>query len=182
LAISAKGDYTVIAVADIAEDGSIYLVHLLRERMPGAKLVTAIQTSYDAYRPFLVFVEDVAFQRLVIEQCRMKRIPVKGVRPEGDKLSRSVMLQCRMEAQQVYFPEGAKWVDDAVSELIEFPNGAHDDIVDALSYLAIEGEKLMRCPPQWKLPEIPVSEEERKKREEEEARLRYIAMVNQGLF
>lgn len=39
----------------------------------------------------------------------------------------------RVEAGQVYLPEGAPWTEDFVSEHAEFPSGTHDDQVDALS-------------------------------------------------
>ena len=39
-----------------------------------------------------------------------------------------------MEAGTVFFPQHAEWRDALESELFQFPNGAHDDIVDCLSH------------------------------------------------
>ena len=38
-----------------------------------------------------------------------------------------------MEAGRVWFPKGRKWAEELVDELITFPNGAHDDQVDAMT-------------------------------------------------
>jgi hypothetical protein len=34
------------------------------------------------------------------------------------------------------FPEGAPWLGQAEQELLRFPAGAHDDVVDALAWAA----------------------------------------------
>jgi len=41
----------------------------------------------------------------------------------------------RIEAGDVYIPTVARWLDDFRNELMAFPNGKHDDQVDALSQL-----------------------------------------------
>ncbi len=38
---------------------------------------------------------------------------------------------------QLLLPAGAPWLPDAIHELLMFPNGTHDDIVDVISYGAI---------------------------------------------
>lgn len=181
LAISAKGDYTVIAVADLAPTGEIYIVHLIRERMSSTKIVPSIEAVNKAYQPLLIFIEDVAFQKLVIDQCRQLRIPVKGVKPVGDKVSRSVLLQCKFEALQFFMPKDAPWREQAEEELSEFPGGAHDDIPDTFSYLAQEAERLMRHPPQWKQEVKPLTKEEAEKQAIKKAAEREWAMINQGI-
>ena len=38
-----------------------------------------------------------------------------------------------MESGRVWIPKHKKWADDLVEELIQFPNAAHEDQVDALT-------------------------------------------------
>jgi predicted phage terminase large subunit-like protein len=40
-----------------------------------------------------------------------------------------------LEARKVLLPEDAPWLDELRCELLAFPNGKHDDQVDALSQL-----------------------------------------------
>ncbi len=163
LAISTKGDYTVLAVVDVHPDGSLYVVHIHRERMAGPKIIPTIRAIHETYKPTIIYVEDVAFQRLIITEARAQGMPVRGVKPEGDKVSRSVMLQVRVENRQVFFPKEKGWVEAAVEELADFPNAPHDDIVDALSYAAIEGNRLHRRLPARTNPLTP-EEAEAKRR------------------
>lgn len=41
-----------------------------------------------------------------------------------------------MQQGRVVFPEGAAWLGQAEQELLRFPAGAHDDVVDALAWAA----------------------------------------------
>ncbi|MCH9809490.1 MAG: phage terminase large subunit [Alphaproteobacteria bacterium] len=41
----------------------------------------------------------------------------------------------KLEAGCVHLPRRAAWLDDFLNELLAFPNGTHDDQVDALSQL-----------------------------------------------
>ena len=165
LAISTKGDYTVIAIADVFPDGTIFLLHVHRERMAGPQIVPTIKMLHSIHRPQIIYVEDVAFQRIIIQECRAQGLPVKPVRPEGDKVTRSIMLQVKMENHQFYMPKEKSWTADVIEELAEFPNAAHDDIVDALSYIAIQGNVLHRRIPEKVQQETP---EDRNKRLNEE--------------
>ncbi len=171
LAISTKGDYTVIAVADVHRDGNLYLVHLHRERMPGPKILPTIKAIHATFGPTIIYIEDVAFQRLIIQEARTQGLPVRGCKPEGDKVSRSVMLQVKIENGQLWLPRDKPYVKDIVDELAEFPNAAHDDQVDALSYIAIEANTLYRRIPEQQQEET-AEEKQRKHNEEFQRRVR----------
>lgn len=56
------------------------------------------------------------------------------LRPLTDKLARARPLQGRMQQGRVYFPAEASWRQECELELLRFPAGAHDDIVDALAW------------------------------------------------
>lgn len=59
------------------------------------------------------------------------------VEPEGGKESRAQACAPRQLAGDVYLLDGAAWLDDFVSELADFPDGKHDDRVDALTQALI---------------------------------------------
>jgi len=50
----------------------------------------------------------------------------------GDKAIRAQSIRGRMELIGLYLPAGAEWLSDLRAELLAFPHGRHDDIVDAL--------------------------------------------------
>ena len=51
-----------------------------------------------------------------------------------DKMARARPLQGRMQQGRVIFPEEAAWRAQAEQELLRFPAGVHDDVVDALAW------------------------------------------------
>ena len=53
--------------------------------------------------------------------------------PEGGKVARAAAVCPLIEAGNVYLPhpDYAPWVGDFIEECAAFPNGAHDDQVDA---------------------------------------------------
>ena len=53
--------------------------------------------------------------------------------PENDKLTRMATQAAKIEAGHVFLPRSAAWLDDFRTELLQFPNGRHDDQVDSLS-------------------------------------------------
>ena len=56
------------------------------------------------------------------------------LKPLSDKLTRARALQGRMQQNRVYFLEDAPWLPQAEQELLRFPAGAHDDVVDAMAW------------------------------------------------
>ena len=65
---------------------------------------------------------------------------VAGVKPVQARTSKEIRARAitpEIESGNVYLPypsdPGNEWVEDLLSELREFPNGKHDDQVDALT-------------------------------------------------
>jgi predicted phage terminase large subunit-like protein len=57
------------------------------------------------------------------------------VNPEGGKVARAAAVSPLIEAGNVYLPhpQFMPWVNDFIEECAAFPNGAHDDQVDAMT-------------------------------------------------
>jgi len=57
------------------------------------------------------------------------------VTPEGGKVARAQAVSPLIEAGNIYLPhpQYAPWVNDFIEECAAFPNGAHDDQVDAMT-------------------------------------------------
>jgi len=64
------------------------------------------------------------------------RLPARPIRPDRDKVTRSRALSARYEAGKVFHVNGAPGIEDLESNMLAFPNGTHDDLVDALVYAA----------------------------------------------
>lgn len=55
--------------------------------------------------------------------------------PITDKSARARPAQAWMQSGRILLPEGQPWVDTLTAELLRFPGGVHDDIVDSLAWL-----------------------------------------------
>src|SRR5690554_3382715 len=57
--------------------------------------------------------------------------------PVKDKMTRAQAIQGRMSMGKVFFPAFAPWYADAVEQMLNFPNGAHDDFVDYIAWAGL---------------------------------------------
>lgn len=153
-ALSEKGgDYTAITIADVSAYGDIIVRDVIRERMSAVKLLPRLQKVDATYNPEFLLIENngvgvAVFQLTRASDLGAKVRPVKtkrGVTDSEDiKVVRSLDLQIAFENHQVWFPLGAPWLAAAEQELIDFPNGQHDDIVDATAHLVTFAKRRTR--------------------------------------
>jgi predicted phage terminase large subunit-like protein len=136
LAISERqtADWSVIAaMSREPSTGIIYIREVERHRVGFAEVLERIEAAAARHRPRLIAVEEVQFQAAVVQELtRTTRLPVRGVRPDRDKLTRFLPMLTRYEQRKVrHDPSGVPaWFRE---ELTAFPDGPHDDGIDALS-------------------------------------------------
>jgi predicted phage terminase large subunit-like protein len=77
--------------------------------------------------------------RKEINEGALRTVVVEEINPRehGKKTDRVVASLPQLEAGMVYLLDGAPWIDAFLGEHGMFPNGQHDDRVDALSQLLI---------------------------------------------
>src|SRR5690606_15172551 len=59
------------------------------------------------------------------------------VTPANDKEQRAQSIAARVAMGKVYFPKDKTWSTKLTDEMLAFPNGTHDDAVDALAYIGL---------------------------------------------
>ncbi len=78
-----------------------------------------------------VGVEANGYQDALVQRLRSDSpVPVRAIRQTRDKLARAMTLQGLVETGRLTFPQSG--ASDLVEELLAFPDGDHDDMVDAL--------------------------------------------------
>jgi predicted phage terminase large subunit-like protein len=133
-----EADYTVIAAWAVTPHSELILLDLERARLEGPDILPAIERMKDRHNLSYIGIEDVSAQLLVVQAARRAGLTVRGLKADRDKVSRAVPATIRMEGELIFFPERATWRHDLESELLTFPRGAHDDMVDVLAYAALE--------------------------------------------
>jgi predicted phage terminase large subunit-like protein len=133
LAISTRddADYTAAVVLG-ANAGNTWVLHAERTRTGFNGALAFIESIARKYNPSIVAVESVQYQAAVVEQLlRNTNLPVQAIKPDRDKLTRFLPLEARYEQGLVWHTGNLQDYED---ELLSFPHGAHDDLVDASAY------------------------------------------------
>ena len=135
-ALSTKqtADYTAAAVWGITPTGKYLLLDMLRARLEAPDVIRRVGALADQWGAQWIGFEQVAYQASLIQFAKAAGLPAHGLPADKDKVSRMLPLAARLEAGDVVFPKDAPWLDELERELLLFPNGAHDDQVDALAY------------------------------------------------
>jgi predicted phage terminase large subunit-like protein len=135
---------------------NLILLGNMKGRYEYPELRRIAQLLYDEYRPDICIVEKKASGQSLIQDMRRGGLPVQDYIPDKDKVSRVHAASPMIEAGRVWLPKHKKWSDDLFTELLQFPNAAHDDQVDAMT-MAIHYMK-----ESWRLthPDDPEFEDE----------------------
>ena len=129
-----SADYFVLGTFALCQNGELLLLEVFRERLEGPDQPTLIMQKYVEYKPVLIGIESANMGLTLYQQLRRSGLPVIELKPDADKYTRAIPAAARYESGTVYHLEGAHWLNDLEAELLAFPNGAHDDQVDVISY------------------------------------------------
>ncbi len=114
--------------------GMHQLIDAWVERVEYPELKRAVAMLAARYSPRAILMEDKASGQSVIQDVRREgMLPIIALQPKGDKLVRVARVTPMIEAGLVALPKNAPWLAAFEAEIAAFPQGAHDDQVDALS-------------------------------------------------
>lgn len=152
LAISteARRDYTVFAVIAVDHEANMYLVDLIRDRIGPNEIIETFFTLNALYNPYEFVVENGTIWRgiqplLASEQFKRGiylNFPHERMTPISDKAVRAKPLQARVTAGVMRFKLTAHWWPIVHNEMLTFPNGKHDDSIDAMAWVCQRVAKL----------------------------------------
>jgi len=117
-------------------DSMFLLGDQVRARMDCPATVQAVRQLSRKWPACIAkLIEDKANGSAVIQMLSREISGLLPVNPEGGKVARAAAISPLIEAGNVYLPHPlfAPWVNDFIEECAAFPNGAHDDQVDAMT-------------------------------------------------
>ena len=140
-----SADYTVVSSYAWDRQGDLVKLGVDRARREGPEILPAIERAVRRWGMSFVAVESTGFQLSVVQagtrpwfdpftQTVRPALPLREVRPSGDKVSRYMPVTARAAAGRLWVPEGAAWAADWEAESAAFPAGDHDDQCDCDSY------------------------------------------------
>jgi predicted phage terminase large subunit-like protein len=111
-----------------------YLLDRINDRLGIVATMRAIEGMSALWPQSLIkLIEDKANGPAVVQMLQVKLPGIIAVNPEGGKVARANAVAPAFESGNVYLPDAmiAPWVVEYVNQLCAFPNGTHDDDVDA---------------------------------------------------
>lgn len=139
-------DWFAIVVVGIDRAGHIWILDIFRDKISDIDVqVDKILDFVAEWKPDRVKVEAVAYQaglaRMVQKKAaeRMMHAPIFPVKPDKSKFRRAVIHSANFAGGLVHVRSDHPLFDIFVSELLSFPKGLNDDMLDAYMH-AVEDQ------------------------------------------
>ena len=139
-----RADSTVLLRVGLDQQNHIYLLDCWWKKAGSDEAVEAmLAMAQQNPRPLIWWAERGHISKSIGPFLRKRMAETQTfmnlveVTPAGDKEQRAQSIAARMAMGYVHFPKHKSWCEKAVSELLSFPNGTHDDFVDAFSYIGL---------------------------------------------
>ena len=130
-------DWSVIACW-LLNEGRYYLKSVWRRRVDYPELKACVIEHAERLNPDTILIEDKGTGSGLIQELKQdtRGFPIIAYSPgTTDKATRMQVQSSKIESGLVFLPTAAPWLDDYLDEFRRFPNGKHDDQVDASSQL-----------------------------------------------
>jgi len=151
-AVSTKqtADLTCLLPGGVDESGVLWILpDLFWKRCDSEEAVSAMVEMMRRRRPFEWFAESGHISKS-IGPFLYKRMREKGcytciteVHPAKDKATRAQSIRGRMSMGMVRWPAYTSWYPDALHQMLSFPVGKNDDLVDTLAHLGAGLDKML---------------------------------------
>lgn len=127
-----RNDWTVGYVMGW-KDGKIYVYHRHKAKIGFNKLLAAINEVSSFYPTVMAkCIEDAANASAAKEQLDLKIPGIVLIPAKDDKVAYAQSWSPIQEARGIVLPDGEEWAEDCIEEHANFPDGSHDDDIDAM--------------------------------------------------
>lgn len=127
-----QGDWTVCTVW-LRYEGVYYLLHMERGVYGFSELRTKYADLNKTYKPAEILFEETTTGIAIKRDDNNWRYKIKLLPIEQDRQGRVYVMQSKFEQGIVQFPSNASFMREVEKELLSYPYGQTDDIVDSIS-------------------------------------------------
>ena len=132
-------DFSVVVTVAVDKDGNRFVLPYYRKRATPMTVAEAILNQVKIYKPDKTRIESVGYQEMLREyirtRCEEEGLFIPGLEiKESPRTSKS----SRLETMEPYFAQNKfymkKNMEELRDELLMYPRGKHDDLLDGLFY------------------------------------------------
>jgi phage uncharacterized protein (putative large terminase), C-terminal domain len=109
------------------------LIDLVHVKMEKPKQLPLMRQAYQDWHPSTQWVATKGLGISLFQDLRANGLPVNKIEEESDKVSRFITACNRISTGTVYFLDTLPHKQEYKTQLLDFPNGDHDDMVDVTS-------------------------------------------------
>ena len=144
-------DFTAAITFGVDVDENIFILDLKHARWDAMEIVENMIDWYELWSPVATGIERTHMQMAIgpflnkrIRERKAYGMYIHEQLPgRRDKELRARSMQGRLAQGKVYFPRSAPWLHKFELELLQFPAGAHDDMVDVFGYAGLLLDELI---------------------------------------
>jgi predicted phage terminase large subunit-like protein len=152
-------DFSVILPFGVDEHDNIWILpDVVRIRATPEVVVERLIELAQKHKPLQIGIEASHITKTIgpFLKRRMQEaklyIPLWDGVPSKDKVARCASIRGRMQQGKVYLPDTPFFREIVFPEIMQFPAGRHDDVVDCFAWAGIMLEQLITAAP---LPNAP---------------------------
>ena len=141
ISLEKQADYSAIVTVGVDQYSNLYILDIVRERMKPDELINEIFSNFERWHPQSIGIEQVGFQKTLRyslkkeEELRKRWLNITELKPDGrNKDQRIRGLQPQYANGKVLHNRDLVYNIYLEDELLRFPRGKHDDMIDALAY------------------------------------------------
>ena len=133
-----QNDYSVFQCWGQTLDGQIVMLDMVRGKWEAPELETMARAFWQKHKAVqnagalrAFYVEDKASGTGLIQRLKREGIPIIGIPRDVDKVTRAMDAAPYVQSGNVLLMRNLEQLSDFLSEASMFPNGTHDDMIDA---------------------------------------------------
>ena len=142
-----KADYTVILVAGVDPEGTVYVVDVKKFRGDADRIIEELLATQKMFKPHVFTFETEKIDKAIgpsLNRAMMRNrtyLNINTVTPVKSKTTRGRSIQAMHKAGAVRYDKEASWFPDFYAEMQTItdsgPRGKHDDTFDAFAYIGL---------------------------------------------
>lgn len=133
-------DYTVVSTWVASRHRELILIDVERQQFESLDVPGFVQRVNEKHGRPPIWIETLGAGRAIWKHLQRLSFHALALKPEQgiqlDKIARAFSAIAAYQDHKIFHPVDAPWLEPFERELTTFPNAAHDDQVDTVSYAA----------------------------------------------